>query len=99
MGRRRLGAAAAARKRAAATAVAPTTAPAAPTNLKKGDRVRTVPSTKYPEPVTLTVDKIILSGGEYLIYFTGRKSASEYAKYSNLGRTFFRIDNQDNVKT
>jgi len=99
MGRRRLGAAAAARKRAAATAVAPTTAPAAPTNLKKGDRVRTVPSEKYPESVILTVDKIILSGNEFLIYFEERKSASEYAKYGNLGRTFFRIDAPDSVET
>ena len=101
MGRTRLGAAAAARKRAAdaAAAVAPTNAPAAPTNLKKGDLVRTVPSEKYPESVILTVDRIILSGNEFLIYFKERKSASEYAKYGNLGRTFFRIDNQDNVET
>ena len=99
MGRKRLGPAAAARARAAAAATTTTTTPVAPTNLKKSDRVQTVPSTKYPESVILTVDKIIPSGDEFLIYFEERKSASEYAKYGNLGRTFFRIENPDNVET
>ena len=99
MGRKRLGPAAAARARAVAAATTTTNTPAAPTNLKKGDQVQTVPSTKYPESVILTVDKIIPSGDEFLIYFKERKSASEYAKYGNLGRTFFKIDNPDNVET
>jgi|688.fasta_scaffold35672_3 hypothetical protein len=98
MGRKRLGPAAAARKRAEEAALTTAVAAAAvvfPDDLKKNDCVQTVPSTKYPESVILTVDKILQSGNEFLIYFEERKSASEYAKYKNLGITFVKIKNDE----
>jgi hypothetical protein len=95
MGRKRLGAAAAARKRKEEDEQAKVTPvePVLSFDLKKGDRVWTVPSTKYPESVILVVDKIIPDGtGGFLIYFVGRKTASEYAKSKNLGKTFVKIN-------